>query len=253
MFSRNLARTSQMPAVAGAPRAARCVGVLVMLCAGCSMSATGYNIDGVRSFQQGQYHTAIQSFQQALVSDPRSADAYYNLAATYHYLSKQNNDSNQLKQAEGLYHQCLDLNPESADCHRALAVLLIDSGRPQSAFTLLERWMQRNPGAAEARIELARLYEEFGDREAAKRYLAEALDTNPHNPRAWAALGRLREGDGQLAQALNNYEHAYRLNQYQPGVASRIASLQQSAPGGVLTPVPDGTRTVNNPRVPTHW
>ena len=129
------------------------------------MSANGHNIDGVRNLQFGNQQAAIQNFQRALVSDPNNADAYYNLAAVYHDRGRRNSDNLLLKQAEGLYHQCLDRDPDHVECHRGLAVLLIQTERAQSAFTLLERWAMRSHRLADPRIELARLYEEYGDQE----------------------------------------------------------------------------------------
>jgi tetratricopeptide (TPR) repeat protein len=214
---------------------------------GCQMSSRGYNVDGVRNYHVGRYQEAIQSFQQALTNDPNSADAYYNLAATYYELGKRNSDRNLLGQAEGLYNQCLDLDPNHTECYRGLAALLVDTDRSRSAFTLLKGWAQQNVQAADARIELARLYEEFGDKESASRYLTDALNIDARNPRAWTALARLREDQGQLAQALSNYQQAYQLNQYHPGVANRIASLQQriATSGGVTQP---NTQVVNTPQ-----
>lgn len=227
------------------------LGLLLVLVAvsastGCRMSAHGKNIDGVRDFQQGQYQSAIQRFQQALAADPNNADAYYNLAATYYSLGKYQGDQGLLNQAEGLYHQCLDLQPNHTECYRGLAALLVDTNRPESAFTLLKRWAMQNPGDASARIELARLYEEFGDKDSAIQHLSDALHVNATDHRAWAALGRLRESRGELAQALSNYQQAYNLNQFQPGLSTRIASLQQNLNvSGGLTP--RGTQIVTMP------
>jgi tetratricopeptide (TPR) repeat protein len=199
---------------------------------GCHASSTGHNIDGVRLYQQGQPQSALPKFQQAIAANPQDADAYYNLAATYHELGKRQGERATLEQAEGIYHQCLDLDPNHVECHRALAVLLVETGRPDSAFTFLERWIQASPQLAEARIELARLYEEFGDRTLAERYLTEALNLDANNPRAWTALARLREQRGDLDQALANYQQAYAINRFQPGIALRIAQLQQQLGGG---------------------
>jgi tetratricopeptide (TPR) repeat protein len=214
---------------------------------GCHTPGTGQNVEGVRYFQQGQPQAAIYQFQQALVANPTNADGYYNLAATYHYLGKQNSDTSMLGQAESLYHQCLDLSPDHVTCHRALAVLLVDTNRPQNAFTLLERWAMRSPHVADSRIELARLHEEFGENDSARRFLGEAIDVDPANSRAWAALARLREQDGQYAQALSNYQQAYYLNNYQPGVVERIAALQQRALSDSYRSGPS-TRLVESPR-----
>lgn len=197
---------------------------VVSLC-GCRSSL--YNTDGVKQFQQGQYQQAMNNFQQAIAANPNNSDAYYNLAATLHDWGRRSNNNDLLEQSESLYHRCLDLNGDHVDCYRGLSVLLVDTKRKESAFTLLERWAQRSPALPEPQIELARLYEEFGDNDSARQYLTRALDVNSGSSRAWAALGRLREEEGRLAQALTNYQQAYNLNRYHPGVPERIAALQQ--------------------------
>lgn len=202
--------------------------ILISLFAtGCRSSATNRNIDGVRNFQVGQYQGALQEFQRALLHNPNDPNAYYNMAATYYALGKRTNDGSLMQQAEGLYHRCLDINPNHTDCYRGLAALLVDTNRPDSAFTLMNRWASRSPNNPEARVELARLYEEFGDRKTASRFLTDALHLDTRNVRAWTALAKLREQEGQLAQALENYRQAYQLNRFQPGVVERIAALQR--------------------------
>lgn len=194
---------------------------------GCGTSSLGRNSPGLRNYQAGNYQGAIQSFQQTLATNPNDANAYYNLAATYYAMGKQQGDQTLLKQAEGLYHQCLDLSPDHADCYRGLAALLVDTKRSDSAFTLLQRWSERSPQIANPRVELARLYEEFGDRESARRHLTDAIQVDQRHPRAWAALANLREQDGELSQALADYQQAYSLQRAQPELANRIAHLQQ--------------------------
>lgn len=205
------------------------IALLILVLAslsGCQMSSA-YNVDGVKQFQQGQYQSALDKFQQAIASNPGNADAYYNLAATLHKWGRQTQKPDLLQQSESLYNRCLDLSPDHVDCYRALSVLLVDTNRKDSAFTLLERWAERSPTLGDPRIELARLHEEFGDAPSAKQYLTQALAVQSTNARAWAALGRLREREGDDYQALTNYQHAYNLNRYHPGVTQRIAALQQ--------------------------
>ncbi len=206
----------------------------VLLC-GCQ-TATSFNGQGVKDFQQGNYQNAAEDFQQAIAANPEDPDGYYNLAATLHDWGRRTGDDKMLEQSENLYHRCLDLDSEHVDCYRALSVLLVDTDRKESAMTLLERWGQRSPDSSEPFVELARLQQELGNDDAAVQYLARALDVDSTNPRAWAALGQLREGEGRWAQALTNYQHAYALNRGQPGMSDRIAALQQriaTAPASV--------------------
>ena len=190
----------------------------------------------------------LQKFQQAITTNPNNADGYYNLAATYHQLGKMNNDQSLLVQAENLYNQGLQYDPNHPETYRGLSVLLVETKRPESAFRLLEGWTSRQPQVANAKVELARLHEEFGDKEAAKRQLEAALAKDTTSARAWAALARLREEAGDHGQALANYQRALQLNPSQPQISQRIATLQSSL--GTSTPVApiDSTRMAKQPK-----
>lgn len=232
------------------PHRFHALGLLILIAVvGCCASTVGLNTQGVSSYHMGRHQEAIQSFQQALVNDPANPDAYYNLAATYYELGKRNNDANLLSQAEGLYNQCLDIDPNHVESYRGLAALLVDTDRSTDAFKLLKRWSQQNVQLADPRIELARLYEEFGDKESAARYLTDALNIDARNTRAWTALANIRAEQGQLAQALSNYRQAFQLNQNQPEVAQRIATIQQRiASSASGTAAGAQTKIVNTPQ-----
>ncbi|HTN75314.1 MAG TPA: tetratricopeptide repeat protein [Pirellulaceae bacterium] len=217
-----------------------CLGLSALaLCAGggCRMMSKNHNSTGVTQYQQGQYQTAVVNFQQAISTDPTNAESYYNLACAYHQMAKQTNNPALYKQAEDLYNVCLDKDANNVECHRALAVLLVETNRQDKAFTLMKNWANGAPQVAAARVELARLYEEHGDAQTAAIYLSQALQINPNDSRALAALGKMREQAGDVQQALVNYQRSYQLNPAQPGVAERLAALQRSAaPAAATTP-----------------
>lgn len=198
---------------------------LVSLLCGCSLLAHGQNADGVRLVRQGYHQAAVERFRQAIASDPQNPDGYYNLAATYHRMARVTGNNEYWEQAESYYNQCKDRDPNHQDCYRGLAVLLVQRGRKDEAFRLLEAWSQRYPSSPAPRIELARLSEELGDRETAREYLYEALSVDPYNARALAALGRLHEQDGNTAQALADYQRSLAQDRFQPELASRVAAL----------------------------
>lgn len=221
------------------------LGLVALTATGCKVAADGQNLQGARYYQNGNYDVAMQNFQKAVATDPTNADGYYNMACTMHRMGTARNDQNSLNQAETLYNQCLDLDPNHIDCYRGLAVLLVETGRSDKAFNLLKNWALRSPQVAEARVELARLYEEFGDPEAAKRYLTEAVGLDQYNSRAWNALGRLREQGGEYSQALANYQRSYNLNRFQPEIVERMAALNQTIVSQSGSLQAGETRTVN--------
>ncbi len=223
------------------------VGLLLSV-SGCQMAADGQNQQGVRLFQQGQFQPAMEKFQQAIVTDPTNADAYYNMAASMHRMGASKKDKKMLADAEKLYNQCLDIDENHVDCHRGLAVLLKETGRTDRAFAFLNNWATAQPKLADAQVELARLYQESGDLETAKLHLNQAVGLDQNNYRAWAALGHIREESGDIEQALTNYQRSLDLNHFQTAVAERVAALSQQAGGALSGPTaPGGTRTVANP------
>lgn len=203
------------------------LGLLLCCCAlsGCHFGARSQNGKGVTMFQQGRYAEALQYFEQAKQTDAANPDTYYNLASTYHKLGVAAKDPKMLDNAESIYNQCLDLSPNHVDCHRGLAVLLVDKGQADKGFTLLKNWAARNPTMADPRIELARLNQEFNQNKIAEQYLNEALALDPNNYRAWAFKGNMRESAGDLMQAVQNYNQSLALNAAQPELYQRIGAL----------------------------
>ena len=231
------------------PPAPALLGAVLLLAAGCGgLTSHGRNAEGVRLFQQARYHEALREFQEANYTDPSNPDTYYNLAATFHRLGAVEDNSSYLDQAEQFYHMCLDHDEDHTDCYRGLAVLLAQQGRTDDAFRLLEGWASRRPDSPDARIELARLFSEYGDRVAAKEHLLAALSIDPYNDRANKALGKIREDLGDYEQALANYQRSLERNQFQPRVASRVASLRSSLSASAPTAAQgDPTRLVDRP------
>lgn len=203
----------------------------ILTSGGCRWAASGQNTLGARLYQQGQYSAALQQFQKVIATDPDNADGYYNLAATNHRLGIEQKDQKMLNQAEALYNQCLDHAPNHVECHRGLAVLLIDTGRPDRAFALMKNWANQNPDFSEPRIELARLYEEANNPQLALQYLEDAVQKDANNSRAWLALGRLREQSGDFSQAAQNYQRSLAINNQQPLAWERLAKLNQQNSG----------------------
>lgn len=208
------------------------------LAAGCSqVTSTALNSEGVRLYQAGNYQQAADSFQRAIANDPQSATSYYNLAAALHKSGKLTNNGADLAQAERYYNQCLEYDPNHAECHRGLAVLLVETGRTDASFRLLEGWAARSPQLADPRIELARLLEEQNNSQLASARLVEALAIEPSNSRALTALGRLREVQGDQAQALANYQRSLSVNKFQPEISARVAALQAAGVGMTTAPI----------------
>ena len=217
-----------------------CGILLITGFSGCGVASTGQNIQGKRMFEQGQYAQAINAFQGAVQNNPRSADGWYNLGATYYYLGRAQKNSEWLQTADNYFRQALAVDPGHSDSWRSLAAMMVESNRTQEAFQLIQSWRANAPGSAEPVIELARMNSESGNLPAAKQLLVDALNIDPKNARALTALGVLREQSGETQLALENYIRSYQANNMQPEVAQRIAALQGTVQSAPVTPFQPG-------------
>ncbi|MFT7630787.1 MAG: tetratricopeptide (TPR) repeat protein [Mariniblastus sp.] len=200
---------------------------LICVCqTGCNLNAQRHNTIGRQAFEQGQFSTAINEFQKALSVNPQSADAFYNLGASFYAMGKQSKNEQWLKQAEQLYRQAIAANDQHVDAHRGLASLLIETNQEQYAFDLLKTWQQRYPMSTEPIVELARLYQEYGDNRRATDLLADALKIDSNSVRALKAMGHVREVQGETHLALDNYMRVLQVAGQDPMVASKVVSLQ---------------------------
>jgi tetratricopeptide (TPR) repeat protein len=209
--------------------------VMLFLMPGCQWQVARHTTDGNQFLMSGQYPQALDSFQQALMADPRNADANYNLGASYYYLAKQTSQPQYNVKSEDLLRQAISLNPSHVDAYRTLAALYVETNRPNDAFQLIRGWQVAQPSNPEPLVEMARLYREHNDATRATQYLADALSLDPNHPRALVAMGGLREEQGQYDLALKNYTRSYQANAFQPEVAQRIGALQQRMQGDALS------------------
>ena len=199
--------------------------VLILCLSGCNTNGQRSFV-GQQAYGQGNLTNAINQFQQAVLQNPRDANACYNLGASYFQLGRQQRNAQYMAQAEQFYRQAIANNDQHTPAHRGLAATLIETGREKYAFDLLKTWQQRYPNQADPLIELARLYQEYGDNRHATDMLADALKVDGRNVRALKAMGSVRENQGQLALALDNYYRVLQLDNQQVDVAQRVAQLQ---------------------------
>ena len=172
---------------------------------GCNFGAQRHNTIGRQALDQGQFSTAVNEFQKAINLNPRNADAFYNLGASYYAMGKQSRNAQWTQQAEQYYRQAISINDQHVDAHRGLASLLIETNQEKYAFDLINTWKNRYPTSTEPVVELARLYQEYGDNRRATDLLSDALKLDPDNVRVLKAMGHVREIQGETHLALDNY------------------------------------------------
>jgi len=177
-----------------------------------------YSSDGLHLFQHGDYTTARQDFEAALVLKPNDAGLQYDAGACY---DRQGADL----QAEKYYNECLRLAPNHPECHFALASLLIRSGRRAEAERLAADWLKREPKLADAYALVGLLERQAGDLPQAQVHLQAALELEPQNPRALVEMAMIYEAMQREDRAVVLYERVLQKDPNQPEVKQRLNGL----------------------------
>jgi len=117
-------------------------------------------------------------------------------------LALQYHQSGALAQAEELYRQILQANPDHADAHHMLGVLASQTGRTDLAIASIRQALILNPLAADYHSNLGLAYQAVGQLEEAVTHYQEALRIWPDFPEALTCLGNALHQQGKLEEAV---------------------------------------------------
>jgi tetratricopeptide (TPR) repeat protein len=116
-----------------------------------------------------------------------------------------------IEQALALYQRVLAANPNHADAHNNLGVVLAALDRTDAAVAHYERAIVLKPGYAEAHNNLALTLDRLGKIHAALTHYQRALSLNPSYAEAYNNLGLTLAAHGKMAAAALHYERAIAL------------------------------------------
>jgi len=155
---------------------------------------------------------ARKMFERAIEIDPNFAMAYAGAAdcCSMIYNAWDANPSF-LAQAEASSRKAIELDPELAEGHSALAVALTHAKRHQEAEQEFEAAIRLNPKLFEAHYFYARSRLQQGKRAEAVRSFEEAARLRPDDYQTFAFMAQAHEGLGQKAEAEAAHRKALQL------------------------------------------
>jgi TolB-like protein/DNA-binding winged helix-turn-helix (wHTH) protein/Flp pilus assembly protein TadD len=202
---------------------------------------------------------AIEYLQAAIKADPSYAPAYARLARCYHILSTvyiaAQSPAKVRPMELAAAEKALNLDPELAEAHSALASLQHEQCQWAAAEKSYRRAIEINPNAAEARAGYAQMLAATGRFDEALRESQQARELDPVSPVIGTSLGfvlhmarrhdqsiqeflRVRDIDANYYGAAWFLSAAYAANsQYEESIemAKRAVTLSQNSPGALGT------------------
>jgi tetratricopeptide (TPR) repeat protein len=132
----------------------------------------------------GRLEAALAAYEQALVSDPGSAEALFNKGLVYQGLD-------QLDKALQAYAAVIAINPGSAEAWSSKGVVLHQQGRLEEALQAQLQALTLNPDSAESWSNKGLTLQELGRAEEALAAFQKALSLKPDFPEVYSHQGLL--------------------------------------------------------------
>jgi tetratricopeptide (TPR) repeat protein len=129
-----------------------------------------------------------------------------------HLLGMIANQVGQNEAALELVKKALLFSPEYAEAHNTLGNALQDLGQLEEAVTSYQQAIRIKPDYSDAHSNLALSYQDLGRLEAAIASFENALAIDPHNPKTQNNLGTALQQSGRLDDALACYRKSIEIN-----------------------------------------
>lgn len=175
--------------------------------------------EGVQQFQEGQYQTAIQFYQEALLYDDSNPDIHYNLG-------KALASTHETLKALQHFEMAIALHPQDVGSYYEMAVLQDEKGMVDDAAANYERVLALEPSNLNATFGLGTLYGVQGDMDKAIQYLSAAVALNPEFVDAIYNLGVALERKKDFNKALKMYKKVLALDPAHEKARGNLAHIQ---------------------------
>lgn len=123
----------------------------------------------------------------------------------------QHHQAGRLSEAEAIYRQILQAQPDHPGAHHLLGMIAYQVGKHDIAVEYVKQAIALNPAVAEFHNNLGTVYLDQDQVEAARPHFATALQLQPDYVEAHYNMGNLLRNEGKFEEAVAQYRQALRL------------------------------------------
>ena len=144
--------------------------------------------------EHGNLKCSVSAFEEAVRTEPGSAEAHYDLGVAYVRLK-------QLTAAAEQFRLALKNKPDMVVAHNSLGATLVDAGKPGEAEAEFREALRIDPKSIPALDRLAQILASQRRYDSALRYWNEALAIQPDSPDILLSLGTTTYQDASAKEA----------------------------------------------------
>ncbi|MCC3407550.1 MAG: tetratricopeptide repeat protein [Microcoleus sp. PH2017_10_PVI_O_A] len=146
------------------------------------------------------------------------AEDSLNIAWEYHQAGR-------LLEAENLYRQIVEVQPESANVLCLLGIAVRQQGKVAEAIDFYDRAIAQNPDFVEAHLNKAHVLMDRGESQRAIASYEQVIQLSPNTALAYNNLGWLKQHLGEIDSAISYYQTALQLDPSLLETAHNLAGL----------------------------
>ncbi len=132
-----------------------------------------------------------------------------------------------LKTAERLYREVLEVEPDNAQARHLLGVLALQRGRPDDAVERIRAAIEIGPAEAAWHYNLGNALQRLGRPGEAVASYREAVGLAPEWPAAWNNLGVALQHQGRFDEAADAFERAWRIDPDSQDALANLGTVRQ--------------------------
>lgn len=194
------------------------------------------HLAGLCSSFLGQPEAALEEFERALAINDQYVEAHINRALTLNELGRYEEASQAFERA-GYYEYAIAgrfpaaITARLANAHAEVGDLYQEAGAPTEAAAQYRRALEMRPRFHDIRNKLAQSLLHLGDLEGAEEQLQTALAGNPRYVPARLNLGLVHYRRGNLTQSATEWEECRSLDPDNPQLRAYLAMLDRTETG----------------------
>jgi adenylate cyclase len=148
------------------------------------------------------HRRAIALFEEAITKDPKFVRAYAGLAQTLRLLAGHSDYTSTLGKAESFALKALELDPESAEAHAAMAAVCLGKDNFERGRFEMERAVQINPNLAQGHYSLGENACTFGRLDEGLAHFEKAFALDPLSVAVGTVYCNSLRGAGRVEKAI---------------------------------------------------